>query len=604
MIWKTIHLREEAKQGGQLIHDRIAQQVLPLQGDGDCFRIAVVGAGPKGMYAIDQLFYQLNEASIPTPMIVSWFNSNEDFGCGPNYNVHQPDYLLINYCIGHIDTWMRKGAEDTDGRLTLLEWIRHFCQGGDKAQPTDFASRALVGYYLQCCALQIIRSAPTYVQLFLLAEKVNNIEQLPDHRLLIHAGTRQWKTDNILLATGHCYSNKPLIPSYTPLPSSYFRRAYPVSHLDGIPSPSRVGTAGLGLTFIDVALHLTEGRGGTFDHEGTYMPSGREPTIFPFSRNHLPILPRGPIYGDDTYQLHYIDDAWIERMSATHQERKIDFYADIYPMLEKEIRFAYYSTLLQTRQDSEVEYYIDSLKEEQIFGVDELLFPRIEKKETIQRTYIDYIEKLIHEAEQGELRSPLMAAAAVWREATAIIGKWYKACGFTGESQHKLDKELFGAFCRTSFGPPIANMKKIRSLLQSGIIQITFDDPVDTFYDDNSNCFILRSKKESVAVDYLIDARIARPNLENNNAHLYHMLLQNKLISPLENDGYRPGCPLMDEQGRSVVDGHAIPLYFYGSNTEGFLLDNDSLSRTKNNLTSSWISNITKQLLTHKQTII
>ena len=54
---------------------------------------------------------------------------------------------------------------------------------------------------------------------------------------------------------------------------------------------------GIGLTFIDAVLSLTEGRGGTFermpDGRLSYRASGGEPaTILPFSRSGLPMAPK------------------------------------------------------------------------------------------------------------------------------------------------------------------------------------------------------------------------------------------------------------------------------------------------------------------------
>lgn len=600
MIWTTQHISDEIKRTERFILDFLQKQALSAVEEDNCFRVGIVGGGPKGLYALEQSLDQLRQRKRQIPIEIYWWNPTEDFGSGPNYQAHQPDYLLINYCIGHVDAWMRP-ASDTVDRRNLLSWIRRFCRGGDKAQPTDFASRALVGHYLRHVVEEVIRSVPDNVRLSLIVDEIKNITPL-DPYFVLHTGTQQWKVHQLLLATGHCYRNAPLLTTGNPH-SRYINKAYPISNLDSISAGSAVGIVGLGLTFIDVALHLTEGRGGVFDVDGHYIKNGQEPIIFPFSRNHLPIIPRGPIYGDNVYRLHYLNAEWVQQIDAIHHERKINFSEEIYPVLDKEVRFAYYSTLLQTRDTSEVEQYINSLEEEQLFSLEKLLFPTIEKKESLQQTYIDYLEYLIGEAEKGEIQSPLMAAAAVWREATPIIGKWYKACGFTGDSQRKLDKELFGAFCRTSFGPPVANMKKIVSLLKSNIIQMIFEEPVEIVSDSDRNMLTLRAGAVIREVSFVIDARIARPDLGKNNSGLYWMLSQNRLITPLENDRYRPGCAQMDVDGSSMVDGKKLNLFFYGSNTEGFLLDNDSLSRTKNNLATSWVAHLMEQIDNHQKKI-
>lgn len=52
----------------------------------------------------------------------------------------------------------------------------------------------------------------------------------------------------------------------------------------------------------------------------------------------------------------------------------------------------------------------------------------------------------------------------------------------------------------------------------------------------------------------------------------------------------------LDSSGESLVGGEAVHLYSYGTNTEGALLDNDSLSRIKNNLAKPWAECVLKMI--------
>lgn len=597
MIWTSACVTPEAKQGSSFIQKYIQESMVSLPEARSAFSIGIVGGGPKGLYALEELFDRGQKEAMQCEWNVYWWNSTTDFGSGPNYQVHQPEYLLINYCIGHIDAWDRNRNQG-EHQLNLENWIRKFKSENQEVNPVDFASRALVGHYLQFVAMQIIYSRPQHVRLYLIPQKVRNIQSLPNEKLLIQTSQHAWAVDNVLLTTGHCYHNIPLVNvGEKPHSDKYVMNAYPVQKLDKIPPQKYVGIIGWGLTFIDVALQLTEGRGGHFDTEGNYDPSGQEPVLLPFSRNHLPIMPRGAIYGKNTYVLHYLNKNWIEEMEIIHRQRKIDFKTEIFPWLEKEIHFAYYSTLLQTREESVVEAHIQSMPEYHKFQYKDLLFPKIPRKGTLQEMYILYLEKMIAEAEKGELCSPVMAAAAVWREASSLIASWYQAGGFTGDSQEYLDKHLFGAFCRVSYGPPVENMKKIVALLKAGIIQTLWTTPVKLSYEKSENHFVMQSYEQCQHADFIIDARIARPDLERGNSGLYQNLLKKNLIKTLDNDGYCPGCAAIDKSGKVQNPKKEIPLYFYGSNTEGFLLDNDSLSRKKNNLAPHWVTQTLQQFL-------
>ena len=597
MIWKTEHLTENSKNIPSHIQKLVNQKRNHhLKDDPSFFSIGIVGGGPKGMYALEELFREINQANLKQKIKVYWWNESSYFGCGPNYQTDQPDFLLINYCIGHIDAWDRSN-NDSETELNFVKWLNENKALKDHVENTDYASRSLVGYYLQDTLLQIIRNKPSSVDLILLNSKVKNVVTTDSSELKIITSDEVIQVDNLLLSTGHCYQNKPLIQfENIVLSLNYLNNAYPIERLNVIQPEDKVGIIGWGLTFIDVAIALTEGRGGFFDSNGTYQKSGKEPILYPFSRNQLPIMPRGPIYGENAYNLRYIDDNLLNQLQLIAVHRKIDFYKEVLPILEKELKFAYYSRFLKTEDELTIETYIDSLSDEDLFSFNSLLFPKIPKGLDVQDSYIKYLDFLIEEAEKGELKSPLMAAASVWREASPFIAKIYQFGGFTGKSQKYLDQHLFGAFCRTSYGPPIENMKKIGALLKAGIIQTPWMNSIEINYLNENERFILKNSEYQEEVDFIIDARIARPQIEQNNAELYQNLYLQNSIEPFNNEDYLPGCVWINESGK-VKNEKDIQLYFYGSNTEGILLDNDSLSRRKNNFAPKWVQNVMHQMI-------
>jgi hypothetical protein len=78
----------------------------------------------------------------------------------------------------------------------------------------------------------------------------------------------------------------------------------------------------MGLTLVDAALSLTEGRGGRFVRKEVsrrlaYRPSGDEPVnIDPFSRRGLPMLPRGAHYGPSKTPLRIFTQEKIEEIRS------------------------------------------------------------------------------------------------------------------------------------------------------------------------------------------------------------------------------------------------------------------------------------------------
>ncbi|WP_329397539.1 FAD/NAD(P)-binding protein [Streptomyces melanogenes] len=102
---------------------------------------------------------------------------------------------------------------------------------------------------------------------------------------------------------------------------------------------------GFGLAFVDLMVLLTEGRGGRYDEDGTYHPSGREPVLHVGSRRGVPYhskigytwqgerppLPR--FFGPDAV------DALLKRPGRP------DFRRDVWPLVDKELGFAHYHRL-------------------------------------------------------------------------------------------------------------------------------------------------------------------------------------------------------------------------------------------------------------------
>lgn len=548
--------------------------------------IAIVGGGPKGMYALNHFVNQIHLNPTTKHYQVLWFNRDELFACGPNYDIHQPNYLLINYCIGHVHAF-HPAYRDLENQKSFVDWLTAVKIVDTAVEPTDFASRALVGHYLQWVATQTIRNLPLHVQIELIPQPVIAITDR-DSKATIETNTGHWDVDSLLLTTGHCYQNSSLIDHPGIPAAQYIRTPYPVSQFENIPPQAHVGIIGIGLTFIDIALALTEGRGGSFQ-QGTYHRSGKEPTIYPFSRTSLPILCRGPQYQMQR-TLYILTESQFKKWMR--RSAKIDFVTEVLPLIEEEVQLAYYAVMFNITDLEMTRNKITQIPVSERFMLNDLLRPALNSEEKI----IQYIQMNIDEARKGEEKSPLMAAAAVWGEICTHIAALYKTVGFTGASQQQLDQYYFGAFNRVSYGPPIANMEKICALAKAGIIRFgALPNPTISWQADQQTFSVYDVSGKVIQIHSLIDARIARPALQKRNAALYDNLLLQGSIRAHENEDYIPGSMSIDKCGKCTTIG-GLPVYCYGSNTEGVFFDNDTLSRTKNDTACYWVQETLRQM--------
>ncbi len=106
---------------------------------------------------------------------------------------------------------------------------------------------------------------------------------------------------------------------------------------------------GFGQAFTDLVALVTEGRGGSFAESGdgrlVYTPSGFEPVLHVGSRRGVPYRSKLP------YRLqaplaplpHFLDDQTIAALLASPEP--LDFFADVLPIVAKEVGWAYYHEL-------------------------------------------------------------------------------------------------------------------------------------------------------------------------------------------------------------------------------------------------------------------
>ena len=239
-------------------------------------RVAIVGGGPRGLFAVERLIAHLvagggeAEVTVFDPQPPGW---------GAGYRPDQPDWLRLNVNAAIVSADGGGAGRPSLGLPSFAGWRR----ARGEAEPLDpFPPRALVGRYFEHCWRDLLAILPPRVSLRHRSHRVTDLTQAGDCWLIDGESYAE-----VLLCTGHAddwpgalrhgWSGSPaLVP-----------RVYPVEHWLSavrVPSGSRVACRGAALTFIDAALSLTEGRGGRFA-VGGYRRSGAEPAwIVPVGR--------------------------------------------------------------------------------------------------------------------------------------------------------------------------------------------------------------------------------------------------------------------------------------------------------------------------------
>jgi uncharacterized NAD(P)/FAD-binding protein YdhS len=259
-------------------------------------RVAIVGLGPKGLYALERLLDHARDLDPAAGLEIDVFEPHPVPGAGPVYDPRQPEYLLMNFAAAHVDMWWPgSGVVSPGERRSYVEW--------SGTNPSAYPSRADVGRYLADGLDRLRRRIPAGISFGLHRSAVAAVSARGRHWVVTAEGETTVH-DEVLIAIGHQSSWTGELASTLSV--------YPVQRWlsrDRIPPGSSVAVRGFALTFIDAALALTEGRGGVFeqldhDYRLRYHPSRDDVgQIIPHSRTGRPMRAKpGPeLAADDPH---------------------------------------------------------------------------------------------------------------------------------------------------------------------------------------------------------------------------------------------------------------------------------------------------------------
>jgi 2,3-diaminopropionate biosynthesis protein SbnA len=606
-------------------------------GGQDTQKIAIIGGGPKGTYGFERLAAQFKAHPPKGKVEIHVYNRSPYFGAGDTYRPDQPSYLVINNPVGDINMWTGESPPGVaENPLPATEWLQQ--EKTPIVGPEDYVPRAMVGAYLQAGFHAIANRLPAGVSGSYIVGEVSGITKEGERyalRITTPGGHTQHiphHYDHLLFATGHPQSrqvppNPPLAEQLaSPTGATVVPYIYPVDKkLSAIKSGEKVAIKGMGLTFIDAVLALTEGRGGGFARESfgrlSYHPSGQEPQVmYPFSRHGWPMIPRTPPPAAQE-DLSFFTGPALDNLRKQQPGGKLDFKTHIWSLLEQEMLVAFYhrqminegvkDDLSACATFPEVQHYIEgyhrNYPNEERFHPKSFLKPWQYEACREGQSFTSYIQSYltfyIEEAQKREEQSPWAAVSGVWRRATPIFGEYYQFGGLTPGSQQYVDHTVRPLLNRVTFGPPVGNAKKLVALIRAGLLDFSVArNPTLQMDKQQQQCTLTGSHSDyTVGINGIIDARIPKVSITGQQDALYNTMLDQQLISPFQNTGpehsYAPGSLAMTAEGFTIDgQGHVNEaIAVTGTPTEGVTFDNDTLSRSRNNTVSAWAASVRKK---------
>lgn len=340
------------------------------------FVLAVVGAGPRGVGVLERIGANAGELLGARRLVVHLIDPFPA-GAGRVWRYEQSPLLRMNSMPVDVTVFTDDTVE-IDGPIrpgpSLIEWARLVRTGALDAEIDDslweelaslesdhFPTRRLQSAYLAWFHRKVRAELPDGIEVVEHRTRAVRLEAGEPQSLWLENQTDPLKVDAVLFTVGHLDSEPDERESELAKFAergglAYYRAGYTADvDYSAIAPGETVLVRGFGLAFVDLMLLLTEGRGGRFEEQSggglKYRPSGDEPILHIGSRRGV------PYHAKIGYQLRgkplrlprFFDTYAIERLCAA--PGLLEFRADVWPLIAKELAWGYYSELFTAHPD-------------------------------------------------------------------------------------------------------------------------------------------------------------------------------------------------------------------------------------------------------------
>lgn len=573
--------------------------------------VSIVGVGPWGLCALERLIAAARR--FPETQIVVHVIDPGRPG-GGIYSAPLPDHMILNTPCGQHSLYPFP-AEDGEQRhgLGFYEWVQaqgyHWegleCRTGEPGPgstaitPHDFLPRRVMGEYLGWFYEVLLAEAPANVEVTHHRACAVDVQRLSDgsERILLDDGTAV-VVDHVILTTGHVRGHH--IKGRN---GPWVTEAYPVkAYLDQVRPGEKIAVEGMALTAADVITGLTIGLGGSYVDAGEgrlrYVPSGREPTLYLFSRNGFPycakpVGAKDPV-GDYVPAICTLDA--IERLKGVPgPRRQMDARAELLPLVFAEMELCYYTRAAELKGGQAAgEHAKRALLEAWSAGT--FAHERARLAETygefIARDHVfagegdtyrdseDY-EARVRDAVAADVREALVEGGSPVKTAletlralrdTQRLAVEFK--GLTYESHLDFMANIRGRFARLVAGPPVSRSQELLALMEAGIVKMPFGPRPQVVVDEDgtirARSMHLQEPFEMV-VDRFIRAHLDFPSLVKSGSPLINNLVAGGRLRQMDYNGLPAGSVDVTEDFHPVNADREPErrLWLFGILTEG-----------------------------------
>lgn len=506
--------------------------------------LAIIGFGPRGLYALERLVYHLAMRNQEVNILV--FESDKELGTGAALETEQPDSNLINISERALAD-LPSRPKTVYGNIEIPQFpsYHQWCEfSQNELEPDTFPPRKKVGKYLLERAHSIIDILKSQSDFKLIKTSLKSID-LEDNKLIISSDNNIWKVDDVLLTIGHqSTKNSEQLSNwlqYSKVNSEIkvYENTYPVSQFEHIKNQTNIsiGIRGFGLSMIDIMRYLTINDFGNFkiiDNQTFetlyYKVKEQHLEIVPFSLDGLSLVPK-PLnehidnwYKPTDEELKYFKTSITSAAQTNEDVNTIDFLlkpiAEISARVFLDLRD---NAVNQNYDKKEIESVVLNWLQNQDYQQ-----PTLQNNNTNTYNLIkNYIEMAL-----GEAKITLdYCVGQVWRHCQPTL---YDAFSYANLKPEIIEDVIAQdeQSKRYSYGPPIESMQQLLALVDAGILNLDFVNNPDIELEDNG-WRLTNKSQNSKGVSIMINSVLDSPKLLEVNSPLITNLLQHDLISPI-----------------------------------------------------------------------
>jgi uncharacterized NAD(P)/FAD-binding protein YdhS len=540
--------------------------------------VLIIGLGPCGLTVLERVLALAAQDRWRMPGRRLRVAVVDPHGSG--HGVHppsQPDYLLLNAPCSQVSMFPDRGSvppETVRPGPSLYEWARArdlrvdgdgYTVGrrGRPVHPDDHLPRRLLGEYLNWFRQRLLHEVPDSVEVTMHTTSAVDMSGVDGARVVRCADGSEVLAHQVFLSTG--YTPDTAGPDREPGRERLVAVPYPLpSRTAAIGAGDVVGVAGFGLSAMDVVAALTVGRGGRFvgrDDRLRYRRSGEEPALLMWSRSGVPprARPRARRDGPPPRPVFHTTAA-VDALRRRRPGGRLDFRADLLPLILTEMRLAYRRNEARRRGDAELLAAIDELARapeptalaaaldawdarlgrfDALAALTNAAGMVCRDSEGYERWLVAMVQGDLAEGARALSDSPLKDAVEVVEDQRDTIRYAVDFGGLTGRSQAQFMSAFAPLFNRAVVGPQWERHAELVALMAAGVVRTPFGPAPSVAWSPDDCRWRVASTRLAVphvaSAQWLVRAYIPLPSVESSAAPLLAAMHAAGRIRP-----YRP----------------------------------------------------------------